>query len=597
MGLRATDIFDDAADMLPGVAEITDLTVAHVLGRSFVFATTEGGSGPAQGIARMTVSGAGRMEHAAQYLQDGPGSAPDLLVGGEYYWDQMAVIDKGSSAYMLTSGRYFDGRDHVYGFHSVEIGRDGSLTVADSLPASSWGGVQYLQTIQTDNRKFVTGFDDDEGILSIMRIGGDGGIEVTDTLDLSDEEYPSRVIGTASVGKDGYVIYDGHQLVKIRQDGKVGRQSEVDPSMLDTLGGLGLVEEVKVGGRTFLLSGGTLTMGVFELTADGRVEARDLQVLTPGEDHWNSLRPYFEGFEMDGETFVAVGGTTQAVFHLNGNGMLHEVDESRFDGTDYGRTTDVEVLQKGGKTFVLAKEITGFRDSNGIQVHQFTKGDAERAGNGGNNTLNGNGAENWIAGRGGNDVLKGRGGDDLLEGQSGRDRLVGGAGHDNLDGGKGNDTLDGGAGFDAFSGGDGNDRLIGRAGLDIMEGGTGADRLYGGGDADILYGGNGNDRIQGDAGDDVLHDGGGSDRLTGGAGADVFVLSRDRRDDAITDWEADVDRIDLRNFGDVDYFDLDIRNAGPGGVTIDLRGERLEVSVTRGRLDPDDLGANDFLFA
>lgn len=120
----------------------------------------------------------------------------------------------------------------------------------------------------------------------------------------------------------------------------------------------------------------------------------------------------------------------------------------------------------------------------------------------------------------GTDRLRGGAGDDRLDGKGGDDRLWGGGGADRLLGRGGDDRLLGGEGPDRLLGGSGADLLKGQGGADRLNGGSGPDRLFGGAGADLLRGKGGADRLSGGAGHDALGGGADADRLVGGAGND-----------------------------------------------------------------------------
>jgi Ca2+-binding RTX toxin-like protein len=110
-----------------------------------------------------------------------------------------------------------------------------------------------------------------------------------------------------------------------------------------------------------------------------------------------------------------------------------------------------------------------------------------------------------------------------------------------------------------------------------QETGSSGGALTGAGLADVLVGQNGQDTLEGGGGADTLMDGGGIDRLTGGAGADTFVLTYDGVRDVITDFNHNVDALDL-SFWPFMY-DLDALSIVQisGGVRISHRGEVLDV--------------------
>jgi cysteinyl-tRNA synthetase, unknown class len=130
---------------------------------------------------------------------------------------------------------------------------------------------------------------------------------------------------------------------------------------------------------------------------------------------------------------------------------------------------------------------------------------------------------------------------DLLEGINLIDQLFGANGDDTIKGFAGDDYLVGGRGTDRIEAGDDWDMVYGEWGNDSINGGNGNDMLWGNDDHDTLSGDAGDDRLCGDRGDDVL---------TGGAGKDIFVYEnfdpRTLGRDVITDFEAGIDKIELR---------------------------------------------------
>jgi Ca2+-binding RTX toxin-like protein len=182
-------------------------------------------------------------------------------------------------------------------------------------------------------------------------------------------------------------------------------------------------------------------------------------------------------------------------------------------------------------------------------------------GDNGNDTLHGGAHGDMLYGGNDNDTLYGEGGDDYLDGGAQNDTLYGGYNSDTLLGGDGNDTLYGGAQNDTLQGGNDADTLYGEGGDDYLDGGAQNDALYGGYNSDTLLGGNGNDLLFGggqadvlDGGNDsdVLDGGTGDDTLTGGAQADTFVYKLGYARDTITDFQNNIDAIDLSDFGFAD---------------------------------------------
>lgn len=197
------------------------------------------------------------------------------------------------------------------------------------------------------------------------------------------------------------------------------------------------------------------------------------------------------------------------------------------------------------------------------------------SGDAGNDTISGGTGDDIIAGGAGadsiqgglgNDLASGDAGDDVLQGGEGADDLRGGTGADEILGQTGSDILSGQDGADLIRGGDGSDRILGGEGADSLYGDADADTILGGIDADLILGGGGDDmlygeagadRLEGGAGADLLDGGGGNDRLIGGggndtittgAGADTVVFSRNSGVELVTDFENDVDTLEIAGF-------------------------------------------------
>lgn len=249
------------------------------------------------------------------------------------------------------------------------------------------------------------------------------------------------------------------------------------------------------------------------------------------------------------------------------------VDRSRFDDLIFaGNTLGIFGLLGSGDDNIggsfLADELFGFR------------GDDTMFGGGGNDILKGGGGDDIIRGAIGADNVNGGSGDDIVRGNGGFDTVIGGAGEDNLFGGGGQDVIRGGAGDDTINGNGGADRVFGGSGDDIVSGGRGADNIDGGGGDDMIDGGDGTDTIIGGEGDD---------RLTGGSRADIFVFASDGGDDVVTDYEDNLDKIQID--GGLAFVDIDIDQDGAdaiisfGAATITLLGQ-----------DATELTETDFLF-
>ncbi|MEM7671392.1 MAG: calcium-binding protein, partial [Pseudomonadota bacterium] len=108
---------------------------------------------------------------------------------------------------------------------------------------------------------------------------------------------------------------------------------------------------------------------------------------------------------------------------------------------------------------------------------------------------------------------------------------------------------------------------------------------------DMLQGRHGDDRLYGGDGQDVLHGGHGRDILHGGGGADRFRFDLSSQDDVISDFEAELDRIEIQHSG-LTRADLTIRQDGED-VLIEYAGNTIRVAGT----DVSDIDESTLLVA
>jgi serralysin len=174
-------------------------------------------------------------------------------------------------------------------------------------------------------------------------------------------------------------------------------------------------------------------------------------------------------------------------------------------------------------------------------------------------TIYGTERADTLHGNGGNDVIHGGNGDDQLYGGADNDGLDGGAGADLLNGGTGSDTasyvgsahgvtvdLAAGMGFGGYAEGDTY------VSIENVMGTSQADVILGNAADNVLNGGDGNDQIVGGAGRDTIIGGNGYDTLTGDTTgimmADTFVFTAFSGGAYITDFQQDLDKIQLSGF-------------------------------------------------
>lgn len=154
-----------------------------------------------------------------------------------------------------------------------------------------------------------------------------------------------------------------------------------------------------------------------------------------------------------------------------------------------------------------------------------------------------------------------------------------GSGNDDITGNIANNVLWGGGGADVIRGGYGDDTIRGGAGNDTLNGNRKHDMLIGEGGNDILRGGGGRDRLDGGAGNDRLEGGIGRDKLVGGTGSDTFVFKDGWAVDRVSDFEDDIDTIELDDglWGGgltiqqvLDTYGTVVANNGNGGTHVEL---------------------------
>ena len=120
--------------------------------------------------------------------------------------------------------------------------------------------------------------------------------------------------------------------------------------------------------------------------------------------------------------------------------------------------------------------------------------------------------------------------------------------------------------------------LDGTDGMDILTGGTGANSLSGG------------------AGDDIFFDDTGRDTLTGGAGADTFIMSYDETLDIVTDFDPNVDILDLSAWPSLRSMSQLFLIPTADGIKIVYGNETLLLCSVDGQpITPDMLNENQII--
>ncbi|AOF89635.1 M10 family metallopeptidase [Sinorhizobium sp. RAC02] len=212
-------------------------------------------------------------------------------------------------------------------------------------------------------------------------------------------------------------------------------------------------------------------------------------------------------------------------------------------------------------------------------------------GGSGNDAIRGNQAANVLQGNNGNDVLYGFDGNDKLYGGAGRDVLSGGNGNDALTGGAGADKLIGGSGVDTASYADAIASV--RASLanpSINTGDAGGDTYS---SIENLLGSAFNDRLIGNSGINKIAGGKGNDTLTGGGGADAFYFATGYGRDIISDFQNNVDDIDLSSYNFSSISSV-LSKSTQVGADVQIKLASTDIIVLS-NFKLSDLNASDFI--
>lgn len=321
-----------------------------------------------------------------------------------------------------------------------------------------------------------------------------------------------------------------------------------------------------------------------------------------------------------GSDFIMGGDGLDELFGGNGADLLFgeaHADILRGEAGDdflYGGFGDDTLFGGADNDFL-------YGDENNDTLDGSTGNDVLIGGSGNDNLNGGDGIDSHDGGTGndiinagtGNDFLRGGDGDDTLNGDDGDDRIDGDAGNDTINGGIGVDTVFAGAGIDTVNGGTGNDILVGEAGNDTLNGGDNNDSIDGGADNDFLTGGTGLDFLQGGTGDDILSGdadadtlvggdgvdsligGSGGDTMTGGAGVDTFLFAAGSGVDVITDFQDNIDKLNLAVYAGATFANTIIQQSGANTI-VSFAGAFTD-QVILVNFTASNLTSSDFIFA
>ncbi len=578
----------------------------NVAGQDFLVMASDG-----DGFGVATIGSNGALDFV-----DAFGVSYERLEGWAFGSTTIASIEKNGETFVYLSGRareLVDNRDHnESGLLVLKIDADGTPDVLQYRPIpgapQGYGSTNSLGSdpkiinvggrdilVSSDNARSSSG---GESTFETFQIRANGTLKPLASSQPFVYDFEKNDVVTVD-GK-AFVIAFGQfdiaplQVLRLFKTGVMRPVFELPTSDTAIYNRITTdLETVEIGNRSFVIvsevTAGTIL--VYEVLPSGRLQLVEQEAPDAG-DSWR-YSGALEVFEENGDAYVAAAsGTGIGVFRISDGGALIQVDDFR-PATAMGNNPDLEARDINGSQYLFVSSNT----TDEIRSLRYVAVDDSINGNNGANRRKGTAEDDQIYGRGGNDVLRGLDGDDLIEGGNGRDKLVGGDGDDNLFGGARQDKLLGGNGNDFLFGDFGNDILYGMNGNDYLNGGAGDDLVQGGTGNDRLFGAGGNDILKGGDGFDVLTDGAGFDQMTGGNGADIFVFWKDGNRDVIRDYEDNLDRIDLTEFGrDLEFSDLSIRQAG-NDVRVRVMGEVIVVKSADGQIFDYELSLGDFVFA
>ncbi|MCZ4262832.1 calcium-binding protein [Limimaricola sp. G21655-S1] len=414
----------------------------------------------------------------------------------------------------------------------MRIGTDGSLAVTDHLiddRDSRFDGVTALATLTHRGRGFVVSGGADDGV-SVHELFPGGRLvalaHLADGIASGLADISALALAVRSAG-DGIDIFAASAsepgVTRLRLD-LHGGILQLGSAADETLSGGAGDDILRDGGGSDRLLGGA-GADLFVLDADGRTDR--IIDFDQGVDRldlsaWPMLRDVLQ-LEMRVEGAVLrldYGSETLLLQSADG----HAPDPALLTTAELIGGTHLPLVAVAGEAGP-APEIP-LKPPRSVTEAERARAEAEAEAKRQETDLfepyDGAGPDR-LRGGAGDDRLDGKDGDDRLWGGGGVDRLLGRGGDDRLLGGKGSDRLLGGSGADLLKGQGGADRLNGGSGADMLFGGTGADQLKGKGGADRLSGGAGDDTFGGGADADRLVGEAGSDHLAGGAGDDALI--------------------------------------------------------------------------
>ena len=443
--LSFSDYVTDPGDVAH--SRITDLLIADVGGVAQLYGSTR-----YDGVLRQWSIDSGVLSIADSQPFDGA-----LIAGGI---GTLAEVTLGGSAALLSGGGVGGALQHIT---LAPDGSFGAATMLTSLPAA-FAGFRYGVTLDLpDGSQAVFGALTSEAGLARLDFDAGGALQGHAVIQgaVPSTTVDIAAVTSAIVGDQAFVVttstqHNGLTARAVNDIGQIISETSIAADDGLWINAPTALASATVGDATYLVlaAAGTDSLSIVELSEDGSMTVRD-HVLDARETRFGGVTS-LEILEAGGKTYVIAGGADDGVsvfVLLEGGFLLHR--DAIEDTEDFGLDN--------------VSAIAALERNTGIDI--FVASSSE----------------------------------------PGVTQL----------------RLDTGAPGVTLTATMAGDHLVGTDGGDILQGHDGADLIEGG------------------LGDDILRDGFGTDMLSGGAGADVFILSADGTTDTILDFTVGEDKIDL----------------------------------------------------
>lgn len=473
------------------------------------------------------------------------------------------------------TGYLYAGSASEHGISAWKINTDGTLKHISEVGRAEGLPVQNLTALDigyAEDTPYLIAAAAGSSSLTVMKVGGDGALTVTDHLvDSSDTRFAGvSALDIVSFNDSLYVFAAGNDsgasLFQLTAQGHLVHLTSIEDTnetALDNVSGL-LAMLSTSGIDLFTIASGEAGMSHFHF--DLKQEGEMLTAPANGGMLWGTAKNDLISDGSGGDTLT--GGEGADVFVLRSDGkrdVITDFDPTK-DRLDLSQweflrnagqleikpTNTGALLQYGDEQLELvssshetltAREIESLTfndpshynldigpdaaappaapiDANlkitGASINELFQGGT------GNDHINAGDGNDTILGNAGDDSLIAGSGDDLIYAGPGDDNVPGKSGNDTLFGEDGNDQLGGSDGYDLIFGGDGNDVGGGGSQNDTMDAGAGNDWFSGGWGHDLVFGNRGHDKLAGSYDHDTVRGGEGDDSLGGGLGRDFL---------------------------------------------------------------------------